>query len=180
MPIKNFAPLDEPAAADAYDGAELLIPLVNGQPTRGVPSETLFGVIVGELIAITDERGTPLVTYPGQEGVTAIGASSVVDLHSAHVGKRVVLTFDGGDPERPIVMGVIREGGWPLPDKPESVEVDADGRRLVVTAKEELILRCGLASITLTKAGKVLIQGEHVSSRSAGVNRIKGGSVQIN
>ena len=41
-------------------------------------------------------------------------------------------------------------------------------------------LRCGKASITLTRAGKVLIRGAYLLSRSSGVNRIKGGSVQIN
>jgi hypothetical protein len=50
----------------------------------------------------------------------------------------------------------------------------------MVSAKEQLVLRCGKASITLTKEGKVLIQGAYVSSRSSGVNRIKGGSVQLN
>ena len=52
--------------------------------------------------------------------------------------------------------------------------------RLIVTAKEQVVIRCGKASITLTRAGKVLIQGEYVLSRSAGVNRVKGGSVQLN
>ena len=42
------------------------------------------------------------------------------------------------------------------------------------------MLRCGKASITLTREGKVLIKGAYLSSRSSGVNRIKGGSVQIN
>jgi hypothetical protein len=51
---------------------------------------------------------------------------------------------------------------------------------MIVSAKEQLVLRCGKASITLTKAGKVLIRGEYVQSRSSGVNRIRGGSVQIN
>jgi hypothetical protein len=43
-----------------------------------------------------------------------------------------------------------------------------------------MVLRCGKASITLTRAGKVLIQGSYVLSRSTGVNRVKGGAVQIN
>jgi hypothetical protein len=41
-------------------------------------------------------------------------------------------------------------------------------------------LQCGKASITLTRAGKVLINGAYVSSRSSGVNRLKGGSIQLN
>ena len=78
-------------------------------------------------------------------------------------------------------MGVLRsEGGVAFDERPGQVELLADGERLVVTAKEQLVLRCGKASITLTKAGKVLIDGEYVSSRSSGVNRLRGGSVQLN
>jgi uncharacterized protein (DUF2345 family) len=92
-----------------------------------------------------------------------------------------VLAFEQGDAGRPIVMGWLRgERSSPEVRAPGAVEVDADGERLLVTAKEQLVLRCGHASITLTKAGKVLVQGKYVSSRSSGVNRIKGGSVQIN
>jgi len=78
-------------------------------------------------------------------------------------------------------MGVLREGvGWPLEERPGRVEVDADGERMIVSAKEQVVLRCGKASITLTKTGKVLIEGAYISSRSTGVNRIKGGSIQLN
>jgi hypothetical protein len=49
-----------------------------------------------------------------------------------------------------------------------------------VQAAEELVLRCGDASITLTRAGKIILRGTYLLSRSSGVNRIKGGSVQIN
>ena len=138
-------------------------------------------LVVGELVAMTDEGRIALVLYPGQPGSAALAARSVVDLHGAHIGRKVVLMFEGGDPGRPIVMGVLRESdGWPLTDLPGQVEVDTDGERMIVTAKEQVVLRCGKASITLTRAGKVLIQGSYVLSRSSGVNRIKGGSVQLN
>jgi hypothetical protein len=138
-------------------------------------------VAVGELIAITNNGRTPLVLYPGQPGSAGVPARSIVDLRGAHVGKRVALLFEGADITRPIVAGVLRDSeGWPLTDEPGQVEVDADGDRLVVSAKTQLVLRCGRASITLTKEGKILIQGTYVSSRSSGVHRIKGGSVQIN
>ena len=89
--------------------------------------------------------------------------------------------FEDGEPRRPVVMGCLtQKEAWPQAERPAQVEVDTDGERLVVSAKKELVLRCGKASITLTKAGKVLIQGAYVSSRSSGVNRIKGGSVQLN
>ena len=50
----------------------------------------------------------------------------------------------------------------------------------MVSARDQLVLRCGKASVTLTRAGKVLIEGTYVLSRSSGVNKIKGGSVQLN
>src|SRR5262245_629245 len=101
------------------------------------------GVVIGELVAMTDEGCTVLVVYPGQPGSAALAARSVVDLHSPHIGSRVVLVFEGGDPAKPIVMGVLREGsGWPLAERPGQVQVDADGERLIINAKEQLVLRC--------------------------------------
>ncbi|RUR71672.1 hypothetical protein EJP67_31965 [Variovorax guangxiensis] len=138
-------------------------------------------VTTAELVAIADEGQTLLVVLGGRPGTTAVRARSVVDLHGAHIGRQVVLMFENADPARPIVIGVLRGAhGWPLPDAPAQVEVDADGERMLVSARDELVLRCGKASITLTRAGKVLIQGSYVSSRSTGVNRVKGGSVQLN
>jgi hypothetical protein len=132
------------------------------------------------LLALSDEGATPLVRYPGQSGSGAVRARTSVDLQGPHIGSSVVLLFENGDADRPIVVGVLRGApGWAV-DKPAQVEVDADGQRMVVNAREQLVLRCGKASITLTKAGKVLIEGSYLLSRSTGVNRIKGGSVQLN
>jgi Domain of unknown function (DUF6484) len=141
--------------------------------TRNFPA-----VIVAELLAITDigstvnEEAPCFVVYAKELGEDALKARSIVDLFAIHIGSKVVLSFENGDPTLPIIMGVI--------NSPHGVEVEADGTRMLVTAKEQITLRCGKASITLTKAGKVLIQGAYVSSRSTGVNRIKGGSVQLN
>ena len=138
-------------------------------------------LVIGELLALSDEGATPLVRYPGQSGSAALRARSSVDLHGEHIGSSVVLMFERGDPDLPIVVGVLRGATrWPLAERPAQVEVDADGERMVVNAREQLVLRCGKASITLTKAGKVLIEGSYLLSRSTGVNRIKGGSVQLN
>lgn len=141
---------------------------------------TIAGVRVGTLVGMTDEGRTPLVMYPGQPGSAALPARATLDLHGVHIGREVVLMFEEGDARRPIVLGCLTANpAWPL-ERPGQVEVDADGERLLVSAKNELVLRCGRASITLTKAGKVLIQGAYISSRSSGVNRMKGGSVQLN
>jgi hypothetical protein len=167
------------------NGEDLLRPLMEATPAKARVAEPKqdiqAGVIIGELIGMMDEGRVPLVLYPGQPGTAALKARTVVDLHGPHIGRSIVLMFEGGNPSRPIIMGVLSEGeGWTLDQKPGQVEVDADGERMIVSAKEQLVLRCGKASITLTKAGKVLIKGSYLLSRSSGVNRIKGGSVQLN
>ncbi|RYG50239.1 MAG: hypothetical protein EOO01_11170 [Chitinophagaceae bacterium] len=62
----------------------------------------------------------------------------------------------------------------------QSETVHVDGKRVVIEGQEEVVLMCGESSITLTKAGKVIIRGKYLVSRSSGVNRILGGSVQVN
>jgi uncharacterized protein (DUF2345 family) len=59
-------------------------------------------------------------------------------------------------------------------------EIRVDGKRVTIEAQEEVILRCGKASITLTRAGKVLIRGAYIHNRSSGAIRIKGGSIELN
>jgi hypothetical protein len=156
-------------------------PLLLDGPSKSLSSHPYSGMVTGDLIGVRDEGHTPLVLFPGQPGSAAVAARSVVDLHGYHVGKRVALMFDGADPAKPVVVGVLRDGdGWPLEQAPGRAEVQADGERLIVSAKRQLVLRCGKASITLTSEGKVIIKGTFLSSRASGVNRIKGGSVQIN
>jgi len=142
---------------------------------------SIDGVVIGTLVGVGNNGATPIVMFAGQSGTGGLIARSSVDLPPEAIGREVVLAFDAGDPNRPIIIGLIRRNSVSsLSERPGHVEVDIDGERLLVTAKEQLVLRCGAASITLTKAGKILIQGSYVSSRASGVNRIKGGSIQLN
>lgn len=139
------------------------------------------GVEIGELVGMADNGRIPMVMFRGQPSTSAVPARTTVDLHGAHIGREVVLMFEEADPEKPIIMGVLRiQAAWPLTDVPGQVEVEADGERLLVSAKRQLVLSCGSASITMTSSGKVLIKGEYISSCANGLNRIGGGSVQIN
>jgi hypothetical protein len=153
-------------------------------PEAEAPSTQPFGaaaVATGRLVGFTDAGRTPLVTFPGQPGTAALPARATVDLHAAHVDREIVLVFAEGDPQRPIILGVLREQNPnALPQRSGNVEIDADGERMLVSAREQLVLRCGRATLTLTKAGKVIIEGTYVSSQSTGVQRIKGGSIQLN
>jgi hypothetical protein len=139
------------------------------------------GVVVGRLVAIADAGRTPLVVHPALAGASAVSARSAVDLHGTHVGRGVVLAFEEGDVLRPIVLGVLRESdSWPLPSRPAQVEADVDGARLVVTARQMLVLRCGAASITLSADGRVSLRGRQITSHADEANRVLGGSVQLN
>jgi hypothetical protein len=181
-------PNDLPASiAPAGVESDAISPLLRGdaRSTETIAAAhtqpAVVGVVVGELIALVDDGRTPLVLFGNGSHGSGVPARATIDLHRAHIGQRVVVMFEQGDPARPIVLGLLRgSAAWPAEDMPAQVEVDADGQRMVLSAKEQLVLRCGKASITLTKAGKVLIEGSYLLSRSTGVNRVKGGSVQLN
>lgn len=67
----------------------------------------------------------------------------------------------------------------PSPSAPV-LEARVDGKRVVIEGKDEIVLVCGEASITLRRNGKIVLRGAYVESHSKGTNRIKGGSVKIN
>lgn len=139
-----------------------------------LPSQArLDGVVIGTLLALP-QATTPRVSFPGCGEAQGLVARSMAALTGADIGAQVALMFENGDPTRPLVIGRLLGASAP------SAQVQLDEERLELRAEREIVLRCGKASITLTRAGKVIIQGAYLSSRSSGVNRIKGGSVQIN
>ena len=111
------------------------------------------------LTGLSDNGTTQLVLYPFQPRTAALAARSIVYLRAAYFGKMITLMFDQGDENQPIVMGVLGGGeAWPAEERPAQFEVDTDGERLIVSAREQLVLRCGKASVTFTKTGKVPIK----------------------
>jgi hypothetical protein len=170
------------------------LPLLKAEPADAIPAalrsllststaavEQPPPIRVGELVAIGDAGAAGYVRYAGQPGSAAAVARSVVELHEAHIGAPVVLAFDAGDALRPIILGVLRQPRPAAsPELDGQVEVSVDGGRMTVVARDRLELRCGAASIILTRSGRVLIEGGYVLTRADGVNRVVGGSVQIN
>lgn len=163
-------------------GTALLQGLLGRRPARPLSFEPRHGVTVGELIGLRDGAVGPLVRYAGQPGTAALAARTTVALLPGHVGRALVLAFEQGDPMRPIVMGLVHDQAADTASAlaAAQVDVDADGTRMTIAAREQLVLRCGKASITLTQAGKVLIRGHYVSSTAEGMNRIRGGAIQLN
>jgi hypothetical protein len=141
-------------------------------PNSAKTSKKVGGVVRGVLAGISEE-GDPLVDFAPNVSGAPMPASSTIAVTAADVGREAVLMFEDGDTARPILLGLIESAR-------KGKRVVVDGEQLTVTADREIVLRCGEASITLTRAGKVIIRGAYVVSRSSGANRIKGACVQIN
>ena len=171
-------------------------------PTSTIlPGEIVIGVFTG-----LNEHGKPLVNFAYNIKNHPIVAITSVALNQKQTDRQVAIMFEEGDFEKPIIIGVIHnqlddilenfeftsqentdeENSRLTPENTNNELSDKaddaylDGKRVVLEGKEEIVLKCGDASITLTKAGKILIRGKYLLNRSTGVNRIMGGSVQVN
>lgn len=159
-------------------------------------------VVIGQLEGVSS-KGEPLVDFQQNMSEQAIPAMSTLAINAEHIGRQVALLFTRGDLSNPLIIGLIHSPLMDLLDnfsvsvvEPEQAELpvnepdenttglstDAfvDGKRVILEGREEVVLKCGDASITLTKAGKIMIRGKYILNRSTGVNRILGGSVQVN
>jgi hypothetical protein len=137
-------------------------------------------VIVGTIVRIAED-GAPEVDFPANPAGGPVAALATAAIAADDAGREAALVFIDGDPARPLVLGLICRPPLPQAEAaPPALDVRLDGERVTLTAREQIELKCGKASLILTRAGKVLIRGAYLLSRSSGVNRIKGGSVQIN
>ncbi len=152
---------------------------------------TIEGMKLGRIVSF-DGDGNFLVDFPGNSrGPIAARSTSSVRAQTLAMGnpagKEALLAFVNNDPGLPIIIdtmySLIDEITEPDPTVIEAEnthDVIADGKRISFEAEDDIVLKCGKASITLTRAGKVLIKGEYVLSHSSGENRIRGGSVSVN
>jgi hypothetical protein len=136
----------------------------------------------GRIVSWTEDG---LFVAYGQE-TAPIRAESLVALTPDEVevavrdGMPVMLVFEDGDPLRPLLIGLVRTLPATRTGLPKTTHAKVDGQRIEFAAKDEVVLRCGEASITLRRNGRVVIKGAYVETRSRGTNRIKGGHVSIN
>jgi hypothetical protein len=148
------------------------------------------GTRIGKIAGV-DTDGRILVDFPdsGLAPVSSRLTSTVEEKlrRASPIGRDVLLVFENNDPKRPIIIDTLYSLLDEITDQSEDVmsvqspeEVNVDRKRILIDAEEEVVLRCGEASITLTHAGKIIIKGNYLLSRSSGANRIKGGSVKIN
>jgi len=154
-------------------------------------SETISTVKVGKIIRI-DESGQVTVDFVGNTRgplsarfTDTIGHKLMQLIYASN--PEVILIFENNDPGLPIIIDTISSQIEEIAksedinlevDKPK--EVTVDGEKITFDARDQIVIKCGKSSITLTRAGKIIIRGAYLLNRSSGVNRIKGGSVQIN
>ena len=151
------------------------------EQTSEVKNKRATDVTVGALVGFS-AQGHPLVVFAGNPSQRGLEAKSTVQLETDDIGCHLALLFENGDANKPLIIGRIVS---PQPTRKEkttsqTLNVKMDGDTLCLRAEQQIELKCGKASITLTKAGKVLIRGAYILSRSSGANRIKGGAIQLN
>jgi hypothetical protein len=157
-------------------------------PLRPREAAAVMHVRVGTVTKWSEEEGI-IVDYAGSpngpQPVATTMSFSAAQL-DALVASRdaVLLTFEQGRLERPILVGLTQ----PIPSRsPHTPSREAgaicavvDGEVVELQGSERVVLRCGKASIVLTKDGKIVLSGTYISSSSSGAHRIRGGSVEIN
>jgi hypothetical protein len=143
-------------------------------------------------ICPTSNPATIMVQCEGQSPVPARLIASVdrsLLARKESIGRRVLLVFENGDPDYPIIVGVLEnliddmvaleiESSEAGPQ--EKPEVLVDGKKITFQAEQEIVLKCGKGSITLTNEGKIIIKGTDIVSRATNTNKIKGSSVELN
>jgi hypothetical protein len=151
-------------------------------------------IIIGTLVAL-DENGQALVDFTQNPISAPLKAISTTAVTQQQVSRQVALLFNQGDLKQPIIMGLIHSPlqamleNFEQQNETEKIELAGDlnienvkveGHKVTFEAQKEMVFKCGESSITLTKSGKIMIRGKYLLNRSSGVNRIMGGSVQVN
>jgi Domain of unknown function (DUF6484) len=161
-------------------------------PTAPAGEDRILAHRVGWIAGVSG--GALLVDFRGNtRGPLAARTTVALDPAEAlaAVGRRqeAVLAFEDGDPALPLVVGLVQPSAPTMIDLvlegdsaavEQTAVAEVDGKRVLIEGEDEVVLRCGAASITLRRNGKIVIRGSYVESHAAGTNRIKGGSVRIN
>ncbi|AKQ69077.1 hypothetical protein A176_005989 [Myxococcus hansupus] len=152
----------------------------------------IHGMRVG-WVAGVDADGSVRIDFPANKHGPLL-ARTTVPLEpeqwqqAARERREVTLFFDDGRPSRPVLTGLLQ----PMPPTPlldamlaqrlpmASREAQVDGRRVLLEGRDEVVLRCGKATLILRADGRVILRGVEVLTEAEGVHRIRGGKVKIN
>ena len=166
-------------------------------------------VVIGHLLGVND-NGEPLISYDDETArkpLVALNALSIEDVESIQsFPLQVIVTFEA-DNGQAVISGLVKRTLFSmdvlarksnrhdakdsslksqenitktLPSTLNPLHAEIDGKKIVLSGKEEILLQCGKSSILMRRDGKIVIKGDNITSRSSSQNKIKGSSVSIN
>ncbi len=144
-------------------------------------AKRIDGVELGRLVELSDQG--PRVTYPSCPTTNGLVARCAAQLTDAHVGGRVALLFENGDPALPMVVGPIHnDQALDAVDHPalKGLTIREDENRIEIQCHKAIGLNVGKSTIVITPAGRIIVRGRHVLNHASAVNRIRGATVKIN
>ena len=142
------------------------MPTTRSAPRRAtIQPKTTMGCRLARITGVDDDGR---VSVDGCTVPLAVPLT-IAQLRQAMSAGQPAVMLDG---TTPVLLGLLQTHA--------SQDLSLDGRHVAISAGETFTISCGKASITLTKVGKVVVRGADVLTRSSGLNRVKGGSVQIN
>jgi hypothetical protein len=149
--------------------------------------DNFAGARLGTLVDV-DGEGRPLVIFPGGPAAPSPARLAVSapapGAEELQQGVAVVLLFEDGDPRRPIVVGLVRDRFAPARPvalvSDETRALTLNGKAVIVEGQDEIVLKCGLGSLTIRANGQIVIKGTRLVSRASETNKIRGAAVHIN
>jgi hypothetical protein len=132
---------------------------------------------VGARIAGVDDAGRASVIFLGAEApvpARCTVAPSGIPPRGEIDGAEVLIVFEDGDARRPVIIGFVRDMLWG-PQAPAEVHT-----KVLIEGEEEVVIRCGKSSLSMSADGRVVIKGTRVTSRATEANKVRGAVVLIN
>lgn len=131
------------------------------------------------------ENGQPLIEFNGHQEHPLLGRSTVDLSLVKSFPHQVLVLFEQGDLEKPIVTGVLQQPGEDSPTQDDHIlhskqSLKINGKTLYLTSEQDLVIECGKSSLRMSKQGKITLKGTDIVTRAARNNKIKGASININ
>ena len=176
-------PVNKSVSEDLEFNTEITLENILDHSPREVKKTKKVGVI-STILQYDSATNQYFIQNPLDSVEQILVSKSTVEICESTIGKEVLISFEEENVYRPVITGIIQKLKQPVESAKNSnkqfeTKLD-DSERLIFSAEREIVLQCGKSSIHLTKAGKVIIRGNYVLSRSTGLNSMKGGSVSIN
>jgi hypothetical protein len=150
-----------------------------------LPDALAPNLMIGTVCAV--QNGLPAVQCFGSEDQYILHRSLQHALVSGTpaVGTQVLFLCEDRKCSKAILIGVLvnvepmlRERTFETATRTTCAQLD--GQRIVLEAEQEIVLRCGKGSLTLTADGRIVMKGVEITSRAQRTHKIRGAVVNIN